>query len=169
MTLAPMLQGVAMTLEIRSTSVEVRGNVLEGVAVPFNEYTEIREGGVTFREKFNPGSITVPDHAVLQFSHDGGGVPLARAGAGTIKFEDTPEGLRFTASIPEARTDIIEALERGDLDGSVSIGFYTVRDRKTPVRKGKVAYLREIEEATMDHLAVVERPAYENAKAEFSK
>ena len=169
MTLAPMLQGVAMMLEIRSTSVEVRGNVLEGVAVPFNEYTEIREGGVPFREKFNPGSITVPDHAVLQFSHESGGVPLARAGAGTITFEDTPEGLRFTASIPEARTDIIEALERGDLDGSVSIGFYTVRDRKTPVRKGKVAYLREIEEATMDHLAVVERPAYENAKAEFSK
>ena len=170
MTLDPTLLGAWTMLETRAQSVKVEGNILRGIAVPFEEWTEIHERGVTFREKFVRGSIDVPDSAVLQFSHQDGGVPLARVGAGTITFTDSPEGLRFEASIPESRKDITEALERGDLDGSVSIGFHTVEDRKTPVRNGGVSYLREVLSATLDHLAVLaSEPAYKSAKAEFSK
>ena len=114
--------GMKMQIEIRRATAapETEGVVLVGIAVPYNEYTEIHEHGVTFRERFLPGSMEIPESATLKLGHEPGGVPLARAGAGTIEFDpDDPRGLAFRASLPESRRDIVEALERGDLSGAV--------------------------------------------------
>ena len=164
-----------MKIEIRRASVAPEtagaGLAFTGIAVPYNEYTEIREHGVTFRERLLPGSMEVPASAILKLGPEPGGVPLARAGAGTIEFDpDDPRGLAFRASLPESRRDIIEALERGDLSGAVSVGFYDVEDEKRIMKSGRVAFTRDISRAKLDHLAILDTaPAYAGAKGEIQK
>ena len=158
----------ASSMETRQASATVQGSELVGVAVPFNEWTTIRENGVRFRERFLPGSIAVPDSVTLRMGHPAGGVPLARVGAGTVTFEDSPDGLRFRATLPESRNDIREALERGDLTGSVSIGFFAEDDEKQATPRTSVAFNRTVKLARLDHLALLDgAPAYKNAKAEL--
>tara|TARA_R110000824_G_scaffold92242_1_gene223990 strand:- start:74 stop:553 length:480 start_codon:yes stop_codon:yes gene_type:complete len=154
-------------LEIRSAAVALESADLVGVAVPYNEWAEIRERGVSFRERFLPESVEVRDDVTLRIGHGAGGVPLARVGAATLSFTQSQEGLLFRASLPESRADLREALARRDLDGSVSIGFRDVRDTKRIVPRSKVAYLRDISSAVLDHLSIVERPAYAGATAEL--
>ena len=104
--------------------------------------------------------------SALRFGHEPGSVPLARVSAGTIEFENDPEvGLRFRATLPESRADVREALARRDVEG-VSIGFITDRDsKKTPRPRTPHLYWRTVEAATLDHLAIVEKPAYAGAVA----
>ncbi len=170
---ATRAEGMKMQIEIRRATAapETEGVVLVGIAVPYNEYTEIHEHGVTFRERFLPGSMEIPESATLKLGHEPGGVPLARAGAGTIEFDpDDPRGLAFRASLPESRRDIVEALERGDLSGAVSVGFYDVEDEKRLMKSGRVAYTRDIRRAKLDHLAILDTaPAYAGAKGEIQK
>ena len=154
-----------MPVEIRSMSAIVEGRSLVGIAVPFNQWAEINEPPISYRERFLPDSVEVSPSTTLRIGHAAQGVPLARVGAGTIRFESTAEGLQFRADLPESRGDLIEALERGDLDGSVSIGFVKVRDVKKPAPRSSVAYLRTVQSAYLDHLAIVERPAYAGAKS----
>tara|TARA_Y100001963_G_scaffold152218_2_gene236597 strand:- start:137 stop:613 length:477 start_codon:yes stop_codon:yes gene_type:complete len=157
-------------IEHRSMSFGMDGADLVGIAVPWNEWADIRENGVRFREKFVPDSLDVPGSATLRFGHQGGSVPLARVSAGTITFENDPGvGLRFRASLPESRADVREALERRDVEG-VSIGFVTKRDSKrTPRPRTPYLYWRTVEEAVLDHLAIVEKPAYSGAIASLAR
>lgn len=156
-----------MMCEIRSTEASLDSMTLRGVAVPYNQWAEIRERGTTFREKFLPEAVEVREDVVLRMGHAAGSVPLARVGAGTLSFTQSEQGLLFEAALPESRADLREALARGDLDGSVSIGFRSVTDKKRIVRRSKVAYMREISSAVLDHLSIVERPAYAGAKSEL--
>jgi len=149
-------------LETRETNVAVEKSQLVGIAVPYNEWAEIN-GPVKFREQFEPGSINVPDSVVLQYGHEPGPIPLARVGAGTMTFRESSEGLVFSAELPDSATDVREALERGDLDGSVSIGFYDVTDSKKASPRSSVTYWRTVTAATLDHLAIVKTPAYSSA------
>ena len=158
-----------MMIELRSTEAAVDSAELVGVAVPYGEYAEIRESGLVFRERFLPDSVEVRADVTLRIGHAPGGVPLARVGAGTLSFTQSPEGLLFRAKLPEARADLREALERRDLDGAVSIGFRDVKDTKRIVPRSRVAYLRDIESAVLDHLSIVERPAYAGAKSELKR
>jgi len=145
------------------------GNDLVGIAVPWGEWAEIREGGLVFREQFAQDSVAVPESATLRYGHDPRAVPLARVGAGTIAFRNGEHGLMFDAKLPESAFSIREALKRGDLDGSVSIGFYAEKDIKKSTRGGKVAFTRTVTAASLDHLALVETPAYKNARAIFNE
>lgn len=155
-------------LETRTASAVVEKNQLVGIAVPYDEWAVIG-GAVTFRERFQAGSVEVSDDVVLQLGHEPNPLPLARVGAGTISFRDSAEGLVFAAELPESASDVREALERGDLDGSVSIGFYDVEDEKKTVARSGVAYWRTVTRATLDHLAIVKKPAYESAQGRLIK
>ena len=62
---------------------------------------------------------------------------------------ETKDGLEFTATLPEARADIREALERGDLSGAVSIGFY-IEDGGDRWTHTKSQSMREV---TQGHLS----------------
>ena len=145
------------------------GNELRGIAVPWNDYAEIQDGPLLFREKFAADSVSIPESATLRYGHDERAIPLARVGAGTITFRNGEHGLMFSASLPESAFSIREALKRGDLDGSVSIGFYAEKDIKKSTRGGKVAFTRTVTAASLDHLALVETPAYKNARAIFNE
>jgi phage head maturation protease len=158
-----------MLVEFRAATTALEhGNFMTGVAVPYGQYADIREHGVSFRERFAPGSIVAPKSATLRMTH-ARGVPLARVGAGTLSFRDSAEGLIFSAELPESRPDIREALERGDLDGSVSIGFVALRDKKTPTPGSRYSFTRDVLAAKLDHLAIVETPAYASAKGQLTQ
>ena len=86
-------------------------------------------------------------------------IPLARVGAGTLRFQETPEGLRFNASLSATRPELIDAIKRGDLPGA-SIGFRSVSDswitQATPP-------IRKVAAAAIVELSLVVSPAFSGA------
>jgi phage head maturation protease len=87
-------------------------------------------------------------------------------GAGTLSFRETPEGLEFTAKLPDSRPDIREAFERGDLDGSVSIGFYVEPDGDRWTH-GKKSSMREVTSGHIVEVSAVVQGAYRGAVANY--
>ena len=142
-------------------------NELTGIAVPYNELSHpIPGAGRSFREKIAPGALSYDANTVMLTQHDQRGIPLARVGAGTLTFRETPNGLEFSAKLPENRADIREAFERGDLDGSMSIGFYveTDGDRWT---HGKKSSMREVTRGHIVEISAVVQGAYPAALAHY--
>lgn len=141
----------------------VDGNEIRGIAVPYNSPSktlrDIPERG-PYREVFQPGSIrNISDSVALYIQHDPQQIPLARVGAGTLRFQETPEGLRFSASLSATRPELIDAIKRGDLPGA-SIGFRSVSDSwitqsAPPIRKVAAAAIVE--------LSLVVSPAFSGA------
>ena len=108
-----------MKLETRllsTTTTATSANELTGIAVPYGQLSHpIQGAGRSFREKMKPGALTYDDNTVMLTQHDQQGIPLARVGAGTLSFRETKDGLEFTATLPDSRPDLREALERGDM------------------------------------------------------
>jgi HK97 family phage prohead protease len=100
---------------------------------------------------------------VMLYGHDQSGVPLGRVGSGSLRFEDAPGGLMFEIDLPEARADIREALERGDLTGAVSVGFYVDDGGDEWQNKTKPA-IRTVRNAELVELSIVPMGAYPQAK-----
>tara|TARA_R110002012_G_scaffold281966_1_gene471575 strand:+ start:231 stop:491 length:261 start_codon:yes stop_codon:yes gene_type:complete len=83
-------------------------------------------------------------------------------GAGTLSFSESPEGLRFTATLPESRSDVLEAVKRGDI-GGVSIGFSPIEQDWTH-RSGNMPSDRVVSKAALYELSLVSAGAYPEAK-----
>ncbi len=135
---------------------------ISGTAVPFDKLSHPIEGerGRAFREKIEPGSLTWDDRTVLLVQHDQRGIPLARIGSGTMTMENGPDGVRFRATLPQSRSDVREALERGDLSGDVSIGFIVEDDRWL---HGKTGSVRTVTSGHVVELSIVSNGAYPDA------
>lgn len=136
------------------------GLVLRGIAVPYGELSRmLHDRPRPYRERFMRGALTTGADTVLIYGHDLDTVPLARVGAGTLAFEDTDAGLAFEARL--APGPVATALERGDLDGSVSVGFVLERDewqnRTNPA-------VRTVHAATLVELSIVMAGAYAAAR-----
>ena len=130
-------------------------NSVTGIAVPYGQLSHpIQGAGRSFREKVKPGALTYNENTVLLTQHDQRGVPLARVGAGTLSFRETKQGLEFTATLPESRADLREALERGDMSGAVSIGFYVEEDGDRWTHANKQS-LREVTQGHLVELSLV--------------
>ena len=142
-----------------------RGSIA-GVAVPYERYSSPigNEGPRTFRERIMPGALTTDDNTAMYVQHDRTGVPLARVGAGTLEFEESDDGLRFRASLPAARSDVAEALTRGDLPGAVSIGFIVDADDWQHMEKQS---LRDVTAGRIVELSLVTAGAYPDARGTF--
>ena len=154
----------AMTL--RQTTKTTSGD-LSGIAVPYNEASHpIPGGGRSFREVMSPGALEFSDDTVLLLQHDPSGIPLARVGAGTLRFNETDAGLEFSATLPANRQDLREALERGDLDGSVSVGMIVEEDEWT---HGKEYSMRRVTAGRLVELSIVAAGAYEGASATYQE
>ena len=158
-----------MKLELRylTTTTTTKANELRGIAVPYGQLSHPIQGvGRSFREKMKPGALTYDENTVLMTQHVQTGIPLARVGAGTLAFNETKDGLEFTATLPEARADIREALERGDLSGAVSIGFYIEAggDRWTHTKSQS---MREVTKGHLSELSLTIAGAYEGARATY--
>jgi HK97 family phage prohead protease len=140
------------------------GMTFSGVAVPFGELSRVlRDRPRPYRERFERGSVRVADDTVMLYGHDLGTVPLARVGAGTLRFRDAADGLRFSADL--APGPVADALERGDLDGSVSVGFLLDEDEWQNRTKPAV---RTVRAASLVELSVVMVGAYASARGSFS-
>lgn len=139
---------------------------IEGVAVPYDRYSSVIHGEAArpFRERIMPGALRTDAKTSMFVQHDRTGVPLARVGAGTLRFSEAADGLRFEASLPSTRGDVLEALSRGDLDGSVSIGFVVEDDRWDHHEKQS---LRDVTRGRVVELSLVSAGAYPGARGTY--
>ncbi len=155
-----------MEIEYRSATladVQVEGKTITGVAVPYESPSQLlHDRPRAYREQFQPGAFPhIGDNVALYLQHDHKSCPLARTGAGTLSFTETPEGLRFSATLPDSRPDIAEAVSRGDVAG-VSIGF-TALDDEWNHRSKSMPSSRIVTKAHLFELSLVANPAYPGA------
>jgi len=143
--------------------------MIEGVAVPYRSLSVIlRDRPRPYRERIAPGAMEVDDSVSMFIQHDHGGVPLARTGAGTLRFEERENELGFACDLPECRQDVIEALERGDFDGSVSVGFIVAEDGDTWQHRRSGPSVRTVRAARLVELSLVTAGAYRSAKSRLT-
>ena len=159
-----MLEHRMMPTAVRLTN----SRTLEGIAVPYNSLSvTLRDRPRPYKERIEPRSIQWDDNVVMLMQHDPQTVPLARVGAGTMRVFDSSDGLRFEADLPENRADVIEALSRGDLDGSVSIGF-VCREDSWQHHRGAPS-VRTVRAATLHEISIVSAGAYRGARGSLKE
>jgi len=135
----------------------VEGRTLNGIAAVYNQPSRtLREGGRTFTERIAPGAFGELGDVKLYYNHDQS-MPLARTSSGTLKLDSRADGLHYTATLPETTlgNDVRELLQRGDLTGAMSFGFYVVRDTWN-----KTLSERTVNEAKLVEVSLVQDAAY---------
>lgn len=126
------------------------GRRLVGTVVQYGDVADRS----TFLERFIPGSLDVSD--VLLYAQHDRGQPLART-PGTMQLTDTATELRMVATLPATTLadDVLRLVTAGVLRG-LSVGFVCQRDRYD-------GDTRIVERAILDHVGVVDRPAYDES------
>lgn len=154
-----------MIIEKRFAPIGLRpdGKRIGGIAAPFNVETRVQG----MRERIAPGafSATLADgHDILALVDHNPGRVLARTRAGTLRLEETGEGLAFELDLPETPTaaEVLGLAAAGSL-GGVSIGFRVNRGGDANVRG--VRELRRIELAEVS--IVTSFPAYPQTTADL--
>lgn len=91
-------------------------------------------------------------------------MPLARTNNGSLTLRNEPEGLFFSAELPDTTlgNDIRVLLNNGTLEGSMSFGF-------TPdqIVWGKDGKTRSIHSGKLYEISIVVDPAYKNTQSEL--
>lgn len=128
---------------------------LHGV-VPYN--VESRDLG-GWREVIDAGALDGANLDDLIANVDHAGVPLGRH-PGTLTIEDRADGLHWSVDLPASRSDVRDAVQRGDLR-STSWRMVVARDRWD----GDVRHVQAISE--LRDVSVVTAPAYPAAVAEY--
>ena len=146
------------TRAIQSSSFQ-NGNNLTGYAVLWDsESRDIFEVGRKFTEKIERGAFGALETADVKlfYNHDSR-MPLARTKSGTLELADSPSGLQYEASLPDTTlgNDVRALLERGDLSGEMSFGFYVVA-----VTWNKAKTERTVNSARLVEISVVVDAAY---------
>lgn len=137
---------------------------IRGYAAVFNTLSSDLGG---FRERLHPTAFDAvlrknPDVRGL-FNHDPNYL-LGRTRSGTLRLYADEKGLGYTIDPPKSRTDVLEALERGDVSGS-SFAFTIARDGEEWVEEnGKL--IREVRKvAGLFDVGPVVYPAYPDTTA----
>jgi HK97 family phage prohead protease len=137
---------------------------IEGYGALYNSETVI---GMWFREVILPGAFADSvknDDIRVFFNHDPNYI-LGRTSAGTATIEEDDKGLRYEATPPNARADVVESIERKDVTGS-SFQFSVEDDADeewdySETKKGMLP-LRKIKRARVYEAGPVAFPAYED-------
>lgn len=151
-------------------AVELRANdgadpVIGGHGALFDRETVIY--GI-FRERIAPGafkdSLKEDGDVRVAFNHDPNYI-LGRTSAGTATVEEDDKGLRYEATPPSTRADVIESIKRKDITGS-SFQFTVESDEDeewdySETKQGKLP-LRTIKRARLYEVGPVAFPAYED-------
>lgn len=139
----------------------VDGRTLAGYAAVYGEESrEIVENGRPFVERIAPGAFaeTLRSGAdvKLLYNHDAGAL-LARTRSGTLKLRSDRQGLAFEASLPETTlgNDVRTLLERGDLTGEMSFGFYVEDESWNRTRTERL-----VKRAKLVEVSIVQDAAY---------
>lgn len=144
--------------------------VATGVAVRYGARSKMIGG--RFTEEFRSGAFakTLAERDVTANHEHDRRLYLGRTSAGTLRFEDTADELRYELSLPDtaAGRDVAHLAERGDLRGS-SVGFRAIPAsvRWTRDPESGVAH-RSVGEATLDHVATTCYPAYDDSTVELA-
>jgi len=145
-------------IETRTTpQTTIDGKRLRGI-VPYR--TESRDLG-GWREVIEPGALNGAKLDDLIATVDHVGIPIGRYPT-TLDVEDRDDGLHWTVSLPESRSDLREAVERGDLRaGSWRMIVAPGGDEW----RGDVRHITAI--AELRDVAIVSAPAYPQAVTEY--
>lgn len=137
------------------SAISVEGKRLRGV-IPYG--VESRDmGGWT--EVIEPGALRGAKLDDLVATVDHAGVPVGRYPT-TLDLEDRSEALHWSVALPESRSDVREAVERGDLRAG-SWRMVVAKDRW----EDDVRHVEEI--AELRDVSVVTSPAYPSAAVEL--
>jgi len=145
--------------DIGSVEHSIEGRTLSGVAAVYNQQSrEITEYGRTFREQIAPGAFakSLVEDIKLFYNHDSR-MPLARTRAKTLALMDKADGLHYSATLPETSlgNDVRELMQRGDLSGEMSFGFYVEDDEWNKARTE-----RTVRQAKLVEVSIVVDAAY---------
>lgn len=155
-----------MSTDVRAWQAEFRvadagERIIEGVAVPYNDPTEIYERGALFWEQFAPGAFSQSiakrgSRVPLLLHHDDRQLPVGK----TVELVEAPEALRVVARVSDtaAGNDALTLVHDGVLDG-LSVGFYSLGERWNTERTERTVTRAELRE-----LSLVNFPAYDNAR-----
>lgn len=142
-------------VETRQAELATEGRRIRGI-IPFN--IESRDlGGWT--EVISPAALRNADLADLVARIDHAGVPIGRYPK-TLELEERGDGLHWSVIPPESRADVLEAIERGDLQAG-SWQMVVSKDRWA----GDVRHVEAISE--LRDVSVVSSPAYPAAAVEY--
>ena len=138
-----------MYLELRADGRNLLGTVIS--------YGEVAQPG-GFSERFLPGSLSLED-VTLNYMHNKERL-LART-PDTLQLFDSNETLEMRAQLPKTKEadDTLELMRSGVLKG-LSVGFAAIEEERDEQN------IRVIKKAYLDHIAVVDKPAYHNSKVE---
>jgi HK97 family phage prohead protease len=141
---------------------KVDGRTLAGYAAVYGqESREIIEGGRRFIERIAPGAFNETlksgGDVKLFINHRTDEIPLARTRAGTLKLRSDRNGLAFEAELPETSRaeELRVALERGDMSGEMSFGFFVVEDSWNKDRSERL-----VKRASLVEISAVTDAAY---------
>lgn len=151
-------------VEIRSSSitgVDARQRIIDLVAVPWDQEAEVLWQGEPWREVFVRGAFDgIEDHAGrirVNREHRFGDTV-----GKVVRFENADDGLRAQVKVAKTeRGDETLALAEEDMI-SASVG-YRVK-RPSDVQINRRTQMRRVMRAFLDHLAMVEAPAYAGAQ-----
>ena len=127
----------------------VAGRTLSGVAMLYGDTAP------DFRERFEPGAFGAVERVDVNLQHDPSLVVVRDA-----LLTDSPRELRVRAELP-AGSAALQLVKRGALNG-FSIEFHAEAERRE-------AGVRVIERAILAGLALVDRGAYPQSKAEIRR
>ena len=154
-----------MSLETRflAGGIGATGRKLAGIAAPCN--VETSAGGR--RERIAPGAFaaTLADrHDVLALVDHNPGRVLARTRNGTLRLNETAEGLAFELDLPETPTaEEVRGLAAAGSLGGVSIGF-----RVRPGGEAIVGGVRELRALDLVEISIVSAfAAYPGTRADL--
>jgi len=146
---------------LEATEQKLDGRTLAGYAAVYGQDSrEIVEGGRKFIERIAPGAFneTLSSNAdvKLYYNHDAS-MPLARTRSGTLKLRSDRNGLAFEATLPETTlgNDVRALMERGDLSGEMSFGFYVTEDSWNKDRTERL-----VKKAQLVEVSIVQDAAY---------
>lgn len=146
---------------IETEEQKLDGRTLAGYAAVYGQDSrEIVEHGRAFVERIAPGAFngTLSSGAdvKLLYNHDAS-MPLARTRSGTLKLRSDRSGLAFETTLPDTTlgNDVRALLERGDLSGEMSFGFFVEDESWNPKRTERL-----VKRARLVEVSIVQDAAY---------
>src|ERR1700733_14367879 len=108
---------LSSSLTLRKTDT---GRTVSGRGITYNALSK----NMGFREKVQPGSLTIDPSMKCLWSHDSSQIP-GTVRSGTMTIDDRADGLYYSVSLPNTTLgrDVQTLLERGDIgfDGTDSV------------------------------------------------
>jgi len=146
---------------IEATEQSMDGQKLAGYAAVYGQDSrEIVEGGRKFVERIAPGAFneTLSSGAdvKLYYNHDAS-MPLARTRSKTLTLKSDRNGLAFSAELPDTTLgrDVKTLIQRGDLSGEMSFGFFVSEDSWNKDRTQRL-----VKKAQLVEISIVQDAAY---------